>query len=239
MQHTAIVTGGLSGIGRAIAQLLQKRGDFVVIFDRLDPADAQGHVGAAYIQVDISNAEGVSLAFKELDRLVLQRNLPPVGILINNAGITQDGLALRIKEASWDAVLDVNLKGSFLCAQQALMRMVKNPVSYIIFMSSIVGVRGNPGQANYAASKAGVIGLANSLAREYAGRNILVNTLAPGFISTPMTDKLSEEQQAAILEHIPLKRFGSTADIAALVGFLTSGDADYITGQVIEVTGGM
>ncbi len=239
MQHTAIVTGGLSGIGRSIAQLLQKRGDFVVIFDRLSPADAQGHVGSAYIQVDISSAEGVNLAFKELDRLILQDNLPPVGILINNAGITHDGLALRLKEAAWDAVLDVNLKGSFLCAQQALMRMVKNPVSYIIFMSSIVGVRGNPGQANYAASKAGVIGLASSLAREYAGRNVLINTLAPGFISTPMTDKLSAEQQATILQHIPLKRFGSPADVAALVGFLTSGDADYITGQVIEVTGGM
>ena len=158
---------------------------------------------------------------------------------MNNAGVTRDTLAIRMNESDWDAVLDVNLKGTFFCSQQALKRMIKQPKSYIINISSIVGIHGNAGQANYAASKAGIIALTKTLAQEYASRNVLVNAIAPGFIQTSMTDKLPESAKQMALDHIALKRFGQPDDVANLIDFLTSERADYITGQTIELTGGM
>ena len=234
----SIITGGAQGIGNSIALLLKQRGDAVVVFDRIDQNDLQAQAlitaGIVYQQVDVSSSASVIAAFAALDAQDLQPQ-----VLINNAGVTRDGLALRMSEADWEMPFDVNVKGAFLCAQQALKRMIKLPKSYIINMSSIVALSGNPGQANYAASKAALIGLTKSLALEYAARNVLVNAIAPGFIQTAMTDVLPEAIKQKALEHIPLKRFGQPADVAHLVAFLTSGQADYLTSQVFVVSGGM
>lgn len=234
----SIVTGGVQGIGNSIAQLLQQRGDTVVVFDRVDQTDALVQTlmagGMLYQHVDVSSSASVTAAFVALDALGLQPQ-----VLINNAGVTRDGLALRMSETDWNMPFDVNVKGAFLCSQQALKRMIKLPISYIINMSSIVGLYGNPGQANYAASKAALIGLTKSLAQEYAARNVLVNAIAPGFIQTAMTDALPEAIKQKALDHIPLKRFGQPADVANLVAFLTSGQADYLTSQLFVVSGGM
>lgn len=237
--RTALVTGGLRGIGRAIVSMLRERGDRVFVFDYLPPSSpavvqllAQEDI--IYIQVDVSSPDSISAGFGEL---FAQTQV--LDLLVNNAGITRDGLALRLSQDAWDQVLDVNLKGSFFCAQQALKRMIKQPKSYIINISSIVGCRGNAGQANYAASKAGIIGLTKSLAQEYASRNVLINAIAPGFIDTPMTQALPEDAAQKALALIPLRRLGSPQDIAHAIDFLSSGRADYITGQVIEITGGM
>lgn len=248
IMKNVLVTGGLQGIGRAIVDHLHARGDKLYVFDCIDATalvvqelTAQGIV---YIQVDVADTSSIKAGFEQLyAQLDAQReNQTGSGaleVLVNNAGITRDALALRMSELDWDIVLDVNLKGSFFCAQQALKRMVKQSQSYIINISSIVAQIGNPGQANYAASKAGLCALTKSLALEYASRNILVNALAPGFIQTTMTDKLTDHIKQEILQKIPLKRFGSSNDIAHCVAFLTSGDADYITGQVIAINGGM
>jgi len=160
-------------------------------------------------------------------------------IVVNNAGISLDALAIRLSEEHWDKVLDTNLKGMFFCAQNAIKHMLKNKIGYIINISSIIGQRGNPGQVNYSASKAGVIALTKTLALEYGSKNILVNAIAPGFIETRMTSKLSEFVKQKVLERIALKRFGTADDIADLVLFLTSGNANYITGSVINVDGGI
>lgn len=160
-------------------------------------------------------------------------------MLVNNAGITRDGLAVRMKEEDFDAVIDVNLKGTFNCCKAAAQRMMKQRYGRIVNMASVVGVSGNAGQANYAASKAGVIGLTKSLARELAARNITVNAVAPGFISTDMTDALSDKQRDAIAERIAARRFGEPEEVAALVRFLASSGSGYITGQVICIDGGM
>ncbi len=245
MQHrNVIVTGGLGGIGQSIVQTLAARGDRIFIIDYVTAADPRvvsvvSNQNISYIQADLASSQSVKTGFDQLFSLLDQQQSSSLDILINNAGVTADTLALRMTEEAWDRVLDINLKGAFLCCQQALKRMVKAPASYIINMSSIVGIRGNAGQANYAASKAGLIALTKSLAQEYASRNVLVNAIAPGFIQTPMTDMLPELVKQKALEYIPLKRFGTPADVAHLVAFLTSGAANYITGQVIEVTGGM
>lgn len=238
----ALVTGGLRGIGRAIVNEQHTRGNRVFVFDiapETDPAvqELQSH-NIGYISVDVSCSSSVKTGFEKLFTLLAQEQ-KTLNLLVNNAGITRDTFMLRMTEADWDAVLDVNLKGAFLCAQQALKSFVRQEKSYIINISSIVGLHGNIGQANYAASKAGLIGMTKTLAQEYASRNVLVNAIAPGFIQTPMTDKLSDDIKQTILSRIPLKRFGIPQDIANLVAFLSSGDADYITGQVLEVTGGM
>ncbi len=232
--HT-LITGGLQGIGKSIAELLHARGDRVSVFDIAPENDervrALKQAGIDYHTVDVASVYSIKQGFDKLDGTI--------DILVNNAGITRDNLALRITEKEWDSVLEVNLKGAFFCAQQALKKMIRQSKSYIINISSVVGLHGNPGQVNYAASKAGIIGMTKTLAHEYAKRNILVNAIAPGFIQTPMTEKLSEHQREKALEHIALKRLGTPEDIAHLVAFLTSGNADYITGQVIEVAGGM
>jgi 3-oxoacyl-[acyl-carrier protein] reductase len=238
MMQCSVVTGGVQGIGRSIVEALVQRGDHVVVFDcaheKALPAQELIAQGVDYLCVDVASTQAVLAAFEQLKK----KNMQPY-ILVNNAGITRDGIALRTSEADWDSVLDVNLKGSFFCAQQALKSMIKQPKSYIINLSSIVGLYGNAGQAQYAASKAGLIGLTKSLAQEYGSRQVMVNAIAPGFIQTPMTDKLPDEIKQKTLEQIPLKRFGKPADIADLVMFLTSGHADYITGQVIVVSGGL
>lgn len=236
MQRNAIVTGGLGGIGCAIAQALRSRGDHVIIFDCIDAgAPAASYMrdqGFVYQQVDVSCPQSVAAAFTAIGS-------GRIDILVNNAGITCDTIALRMSAEAWDRVLDVNLKGAFLCSQQALKRMIKQSKSYIINVSSIVGRIGNVGQANYVASKAGLIGLTKALALEYASRHVLVNAVAPGFIDTPMTQNLPDEQKQYILQRIPLNRFGTTDDIAAVVAFLSSGNADYMTGQVLEIAGGL
>ncbi|MFH1832501.1 MAG: SDR family oxidoreductase [bacterium] len=264
-QKHSVITGGIQGIGRTVAQILHERGDHVTICDIIDSSDSRvtalKSLGFAYIQVDVSSVASIQTAFEAVSH---------IDILVNNAGITRDGLALRMREQDWDAVLDVNLKGAFFVTQCALKKMIKNsmpeaPVApdgtlsqgvqtqgvqtqepqvsyargYIINMSSIVAASGNPGQVNYAASKAGITSLTKTLAQEYASRHILVNAIAPGFIQTAMTDKLDTSVKEMALARIALKRFGSGHDVAQVVEFLTSGRADYITGQVIEVSGGM
>jgi len=235
---TSLITGGARGIGRAIALQLHKRGDRVIVFDCLPDTEHDIYtlrdLGIVYIQVDVSSSVSIKQAFEHPELMGIS-----IDLLVNNAGITRDNLALRMSEADWDAVLDVNLKGAFLCAQYALKKMIKQDRGYILNISSIVGLVGNPGQVNYAASKAGLIALTKTLAKEYAGRSILVNAIAPGFIQTPMTDKLPDSVKQKALDLIPLKRFGTVDDIAHVIEFLSSGRADYITGQVIEITGGM
>lgn len=230
----SIVTGGVQGIGRAIVEQLLARGDEVTVFDCLPEADAAVAAlvtrGAQYLRVDVASASSVEQGFAACSA---------VDLLVNNAGITRDGLAVRLKESQWDEVLAVNLKGAFLCSQQALKFMMKARSGTIINISSIVGLTGNAGQANYAASKAGLIGLTKSLAREYGKVGVRVNAIAPGFIATRMTDALSDAVKQTILERISLQRFGEAAEVASLVAFLSSGNADYITGEVIAIDGGL
>lgn len=232
--YNSLVTGGANGIGKTIAEKLRKRGDNVFIFDCLPEDDEKVKDIKNYICVDISNVESIKKGFEKLFSLTSR-----IDILVNNAGITRDNIAIRMKEKDWDDVLSVNLKGTFFCSQKAIASMMKQGKGYIVNISSIVGIHGNPGQVNYSASKAGVIAITKTLAKEYASRNIIVNSIAPGFIKTAMTEKLSDKIKSHALSLIPLKRFGETEDIANLLLFLTSGNADYITGQVITVDGGM
>ncbi|MGY8761388.1 MAG: 3-oxoacyl-[acyl-carrier-protein] reductase, partial [Nitrospinaceae bacterium] len=189
---------------------------------------------ASAVKIDVSNATEVREVF---DFIIKDKK--PVDILVNNAGITRDGLMVRMKESDWDLVLDINLKGSFLCSQQAAKQMMKQKSGAIVNIASIVGVMGNFGQANYSASKAGVIGLTKTLAREVASRGIRVNAIAPGFIDTEMTRVLDEEVRQKLIEQIPLARLGLPEDVARCVNFLVSDKSSYITGQVINLNGGM
>ncbi len=239
----SLVTGGLNGIGLAIVQNLLTRGDRVFVFDHIPAQDRAVEellgLGCGYFQVDVSSVQSIKDGFsKLLKELELTEN-KNLNLLVNNAGITRDAIAIRMSEQDWDAVINVNLRGTFFCSQFALKNMIRASGGYIINISSIVGIHGNSGQANYAASKAGIIALTKSLAQEYASRNIMINSIAPGFIQTKMTDKLPEQVKKTVLERIALKRFGQPSDVAELVNFLTSGKVDYITGQVIELTGGM
>jgi 3-oxoacyl-[acyl-carrier protein] reductase len=186
--------------------------------------------GSTWVTLDMSSQESVKAAFAKAG---------PVDILVNNAAVTKDGLALRMKKDDWDTVLATNLTGAFLAIQQVMHGMMKERWGRIINISSIVGETGNPGQANYVASKAGLIGLTKSLAQEIASRNITVNAIAPGFIDTDMTAALSDQLKESMLAHIPLKRFGKPEDVAAAVKFLASEEAGYITGAVLNVNGGM
>jgi 3-oxoacyl-[acyl-carrier protein] reductase len=238
---TALVTGAARGIGFAIAERLGSEGANIVVSDILaDEAKSSAAkltekgIKAIAIAGDISKPEDVDALFKQAADA-----FGGVDILINNAGITRDNLLMRLDEKSWDLVMSVNLKGAFLCTKAASRGMMKSRWGRIVNMASIVGVIGNAGQANYSASKAGLIGLTKSTAKELAGRNITANAIAPGYIATEMTDHLSEEVKKAYLESIPLKRPGTTADIAGVVAFLVSDDAAYVTGQVIHIDGGM
>lgn len=239
-QFNSVVTGGVQGIGKTIVSTLLNRKDNVFVFDCLDISHelvcAIQQLGAKYIQTDISSTSSIKSAF---DKMFAQLGNSNLDLLVNNAGITKDNISLRLTENDWDLVLDVNLKGTFFCSQQAIKKMIKQPKSYIINISSIVALHGNAGQANYAASKAGIIALTKTLAQEYASRNVLVNSIAPGFIQTKMTEKLPDDIKKIALQHIALKKFGTPEDVANLVDFLSSGKADYITGQTIEITGGM
>lgn len=238
----ALVTGAGRGIGRAIALELARSGVKVVVnyAGRADKAEETvqliqeaGGEGIA-VQADVSLSEDV-------DRLI-QTTLNTYGkidILVNNAGITRDTLLLRMKEADWDAVLDTNLKGVFLCTKAVSKGMMKQRSGCIINISSVVGISGNAGQANYAAAKAGILGFTKSIAKELASRGIRVNAVAPGYISTDMTESLPEDVRKQILEGIPLSRMGNPEDIAKAVAFLVSPSASYITGQTLSVDGGM
>jgi len=231
--RTALITGASRGIGLACAQALASAGTRVILAAR-DAAKLEAASAAipdsTWVTIDLSSQESIKEAFAKAG---------PVDILVNNAAVTKDGLALRMKKDDWDAVLATNLTGAFLAAQQVMQGMMKQRWGRIINISSIVGETGNPGQANYVASKAGLIGLTKSLAQEIASRNITVNAIAPGFIDTDMTAALSDELKQNMLGHIPLKRFGKPEDVAAAVKFLASEEAGYITGAVLNVNGGM
>ena len=231
--RTAFVTGASRGIGLACARALAAEGCRIVLAARdtakLESASAE-IPNSSWVEIDLGSPESIQAAFAKAGK---------VDILVNNAGITKDGLAMRMKKDAWDQVLATNLTGSFLAIQKVLPAMVKERWGRIVNISSIVGQAGNPGQANYVASKAGLIGLTKSLAQELGSRNITVNAVAPGFIDTDMTASLSQELKDSMLGRIPLKRFGNAEDVAAAVRFLASEEAGYITGHVLNVSGGM
>jgi 3-oxoacyl-[acyl-carrier protein] reductase len=237
----AFVTGASRGIGRAIALALAKAGARIVVASN-EPennekvaAEIRETGGEAFtVFLDLNSAESIKEAFS-----TAQQHFGRIDILVNNAGVTKDGLALRMKKDDWDLVLNINLRGAFLATQQALPGMLKERWGRIVNIASVVGQSGNPGQVNYVASKAGIIGLTKALAQEVGSRNITVNAVAPGFIETDMTAKLTPEQREAMLAKVPLKRGGQPDDIAAAVRFLASDEASYITGHVLAVNGGM
>ena len=235
---TAFVTGSTRGIGLAIAQTLHKAGAKVAIVGRdrakADAIASQLGTGAAGIACDVAVGSQVEAAIAEAEK-----TLGPIDILVNNAGLTRDNLILRMSEEEWDSVLAANLKGAYFTIKAVTKGMMKRRSGRIINITSVVGITGNKGQANYAASKAGLIGLTKSVAREYASRNILVNAVAPGYIETDMTSGLPEEAKAAMLGGVSLGRPGRPEDIAGAVLFLASDLAGYITGQVLAVDGGM
>ncbi|OPZ39176.1 MAG: 3-oxoacyl-(acyl-carrier-protein) reductase FabG [Synergistetes bacterium ADurb.BinA166] len=240
--RTALVTGAGKGIGRAVALRLAGMGFQVAVNYRssekaaLEVCDiiaAEG--GTAFLAGgDVSDPEGVKQVFS----LVAER-AGPVSVLVNNAGITRDGLLLRMKDDDWSSVLTANLSSVFLCTREAVRGMVRAKWGRVINIASVVGIIGNPGQANYCASKAGVIGFTKSVAREYASKGITANAVAPGFIGTDMTLALPAEAREALLKQVPAGRPGAPEDVAGVVGFLASEEASYITGQVIAVDGGM
>lgn len=235
---TALVTGSTRGIGRAIAGVLHSAGASVAVHgrDAARAAEVAGTLGGRAIGVGAELADAAQVA-AAVERV--EQELGPVDILVNNAGLTRDNLMLRLSEADWDAVVDANLKGAFLFTKAVLRGMMKRGGGRVINVTSIVGIIGNKGQANYAASKAGLIGFTKSVAREYASRGILVNAIAPGFIETDMTGALPEAAREALLGQIALGRLGRPEDIAGAVLYLASDLAAYVTGQVLVVDGGM
>ncbi|WP_353855784.1 3-oxoacyl-[acyl-carrier-protein] reductase [Bacillus sp. Bos-x628] len=239
---TAVVTGSSRGIGRSIAIDLAKNGANVVVNysgneakanEVVDEIKALGQKAFA-VKADVSNVDEVQALMK-----TAVETFGSIDILVNNAGITKDNLLMRMKENEWDDVININLKGVFNCTKAVTRQMMKQRSGRIINLASVVGVCGNPGQANYVAAKAGVIGLTKTTAKELASRHITVNAVAPGFISTDMTDKLDDNVQTEMLKQIPLARFGAPEDISNVVVFLASEGASYITGQTIQVDGGM
>lgn len=236
-----MVTGASRGIGRACALALADAGARVVVaaraVDKLEEVAseirAQGR--EAYVaELDLASPDSIQAAFAKASS-----EFGRIDILVNNAGVTRDGLALRMKKADWDAVLNTNLSGAFFSTQQVLQGMLRARWGRIINITSVVGEMGNPGQANYVASKAGLIGLTKSLALELSSRNITVNAVAPGLIETDMTAALSQELKDNMLSHIPLRRFGKAEDVAAAVRYLASDEAAYITGHILDVNGGL
>jgi 3-oxoacyl-[acyl-carrier protein] reductase len=239
--RVAIVTGAAQGIGRAIAETLAEAGADVVVAD-LDPTRSKDTVAAVEkagrkalnLKVNVADANDTKAMAEQVIK-----EWGKIDILVNNAGITRDGLLLRMKEEDWNLVLQVNLNGTFHCTKADLQPMTKQRYGRIVNIASIVGAMGNVGQANYAASKAAVIGFTKTVAREYASRNVTVNAVAPGFIDTAMTQGLTAEVKEALQKQIPLSRLGTPSDIANAVRFLVSEDASYITGHVLHVNGGM
>ncbi|MDP8264287.1 MAG: 3-oxoacyl-[acyl-carrier-protein] reductase [Candidatus Aceula lacicola] len=236
-----LVTGSARGIGKEIALAFANQGATVIISDINDDSCEKTtaefndlKLSADNFPCDVTNLSAV----EEMVNKILDK-YKRIDILINNAGITKDNLFLRMKEEEWDAVIKVNLKGTFNCCKAISKPMLKARKGKIISIASVIGILGNIGQANYAASKAGIIGLTKSLAREFALRNINVNAIAPGYIKTEMTDQLKEETRQEILKSVPLKRMGTPADVAGSCLFLASKEAEYITGQTIKVDGGM
>jgi len=239
--RVALVTGASQGIGRECAIVLAAAGARVVAAARQQDKltalveEIRGAGGDAYaVALDVSSAESIESAFAQIEELA-----GPVEILVNNAGITRDGLAMRMSSEAWNDVLQTNLTGAFQCIKRALRGMAKARWGRIINVASVVGQIGNAGQANYVASKAGLIGLTKSLAQEVAGRNITVNAVAPGFIQTAMTDALDEKTHQAITAAIPLKRVGTPREVAEAVRFLAGDESSYVTGHTLNVNGGM
>jgi 3-oxoacyl-[acyl-carrier protein] reductase len=236
--RSALVTGSTRGIGRAIAETLAGAGARVAVVGRdasraSEVASAIG-MDAQGFACDVGDVASVTALVEGVERAFGQ-----VDILVNNAGLTRDNILFRLKDEDWDAVLDANLRGAFVAIRAAARGMMKRRWGRIINIASVVGIIGNKGQANYAASKAGLIGLTKSVARELASRNILVNAVAPGFIETDMTAAMTEEARATLSGQIPLERLGAPADVAAAVAYLASDLASYVTGQVLVVDGGM
>lgn len=242
LDKTAIITGGSRGIGKAIALKLAKKGANIVVNYTSNSSKAEEVVNeikkmgreAMAVKADVSNPDDVKNLIKETEK-----KFSSIDILINNAGITRDTLLIRMKEDDWDKVMSVNLKGTFLCTKLVGKKMMKQRSGNIVNIASVVGIIGNAGQANYSASKAGIIGFTKSTAKELSSRGINVNAVAPGFIETEMTKKLSEEVVENYAKNIPLGKMGKPEDVANVVSFLCSEEASYITGQVINVDGGM
>jgi 3-oxoacyl-[acyl-carrier protein] reductase len=239
--RVALVTGASRGIGKACALSLAAAGARVALAarqkDKLEEVAAaiRAKSGEAYVvELDLASDESIKTAFA-----ATAKDFGRIDILVNNAGITRDGLALRMKKEDWNAVLETNLTGAFRAIQQALQGMMRERWGRIINISSVVGEAGNAGQANYAAAKAGLIGLTKAMAQEMASRQITVNAVAPGFIETDMTSALGSEVKEKVLQSIPLRRFGTAEDVAAAVRFLASEEAGFITGHVLSVNGGM
>ena len=237
----AIITGAARGIGFSIAELLSEHGATSIIIDLNQEAvntavqqiDDKGNRAIGFA-ADVTNSDEIASIFKEI-----HKEFGKIDILINNAGITKDGLLMKMKESDWDTVMNVNLKGTFICTQKVCRYMMKSRSGVILNIASVIGLIGNAGQANYAASKGGIIALTKSSAKEFASRNIRVNAIAPGFIQTEMTDKLPQEIIDTYSAAIPLSRMGTAKDVANLCIFLASEEAGYITGQTIQVDGGL
>lgn len=237
----ALVTGGARGIGQVVGETLAGMGAHVILADvNKDGAEQAAEAicknggSASAVQLNVTQSGDVQKVFDSISK-----EFKLLDILVNNAGITRDGLMIRMKEEDWDLVLSINLKGAFLCSQQAAKQMIKQKGGAIVNIASIVGLMGNAGQANYSASKAGLIGLTKTTAREVASRGIRVNAVAPGFIDTDMTRQLNEEVRSQLIGQIPMACLGQPQDVADSVAFLVSDRARYITGQVINVNGGM
>lgn len=237
----AMVTGAARGIGQATALKLAAEGADIALCDLQKDWIAEteakvrdlGHRAESFA-VDVSSSEDVTRAVGEVEKAFGR-----IDVLVNNAGITKDGLLMRMTEDDWDAVLDINLKGAFLCTKAVSRLMMKQRAGAIVNVASIIGLIGNPGQCNYSASKGGLIAFTKTVAKELAARNIRANAVAPGFISTKMTESLPEDVQKKMLENIPLKRFGTPEDVANVISFLAGDEAAYVSGQVLTVCGGM
>ena len=241
MTKTALVTGGSRGIGKAIAQKLSETSNVAVGYSNskeqavevVNSIQANGG-NAIAVQIDVTDNDSVEKCFE-----LIEKEFSSVEILVNNAGITKDNIFPRLKQDDWDSVIDTNLTGSFRTSQRAIKGMMKNKWGRILFISSVAGISGNTGQSNYAASKAGMIGLAKTISKELGSRNITSNVIAPGYIDTDMTSFLNDEQKEEIIGQLSIKRVGKPEDIANMVAFLCSDESEYITGQVFPVDGGL